>query len=80
VLQANQEGVAAQGGLQPLVGAIHAHHTNFKLLPFLFDALASLIVGNEENAKSVSSLGVIPLIISALGRHKAVMDVIKSGT
>ena len=75
----NQQGVASQGGLQPLVGAIHIHQANSKLLPFLFDALASLIVSNEENARAVSSQGGVPLIIAALGRHKVVVDVVKSG-
>jgi len=75
----NQEGVASQGGLQPLVGSIHIHQNNPKLLPFIFDALASLIVSNEENARIVSSLGIVPLIVSSLGRHKGVMEVVKSG-
>jgi hypothetical protein len=75
----NQDGVALQGGLQPLVGAIHTHQLNGKLLPFIFDAIASLIVNNEENAKSVSSVGLIPLIISSLGRHKSAGDLVKSG-
>lgn len=75
----NQEGVASLGGLQPLVGSIHAHQNNEKLLPFIFDALASLIVSNEENARNVSSLGFIPLIITSLGRHKQVVEIVKSG-
>ena len=75
----NQEAVASYGGLQPLVGAIHTHQLNSKLLPFIFDAIASLIVTNEDNARSVSSLGVIPLIITSLGRHKATAEVVKSG-
>jgi len=75
----NQEGVATQGGLQPLVGSIHAHQNNSKLLPFVFDALASLIVSNEDNARTVSSLGLIPLVVASLGRHKLIMEVVKSG-
>ena len=75
----NQEGVASLGGLQPLVGSIHTHQNNGKLLPFIFDALASLVVGNEDNAKTVSSLGFIPLVISSISRHKATMDIVKSG-
>ena len=31
----NQEGIASQGGLQPLVGSIHVHQNNQKLLPHL---------------------------------------------
>lgn len=75
----NQDGVASQGGLQPLVGAIHSHQANGKLLPFIFDAIASLIVGNEENARSVSTLGFIPLVTASLSKHKAAMEVVKSG-
>ena len=75
----NQEGIASQGGLQPLVGSIHVHQNNQKLLPFIFDALASLIVSNEENARTVSSLGIIPLTVSSLARHKQATDVVKSG-
>lgn len=75
----NQEGVASLGGLQPLVGSIHAHQNNGKLLPFIFDALASLVVGNEDNARTVSSLGFIPLVISSIARHKVALDIVKSG-
>ena len=49
----NQEAVACQGGLRPLVDAISTHQTNGKLLLFVFDALASVIVGNDENARMV---------------------------
>ena len=49
------------------------------MLPFIFDALASLIVSNEENARTVSSLGIIPLTVSSLARHKQATDVVKSG-
>lgn len=75
----NQEAVASQGGLQPLVGSIHIHQTNAKLLPFIFDAIASIIVNNEENARNVSSLGIIPVIVGTLNRHKASKEVVKSG-
>ena len=51
----NQEAVASQGGLRPLVDAINTHQTNGKLLLFVFDALASAIVGNEVNARMVRS-------------------------
>lgn len=77
--RANQEAVAYQGGLQPLVGSIHIHQTNAKLLPFIFDAIASIIVNNEENARSVSSLGIIPVIVASLSRHKLSREVVKSG-
>jgi hypothetical protein len=75
----NQEAVATQGGLQPLVGSIHVHQTNSKLLPFIFDAIASIIVNNEENARGVSSLGIIPIVVSSLSRHKGSKEVVKSG-
>ena len=75
----NQEAVASQGGLQPLVGSVHVHQTNSKLLPFIFDAIASIIVNNEENARGVSSLGIIPIVVSSLSRHKGSKEVVKSG-
>jgi hypothetical protein len=75
----NQEGVSSQGGLQPLVGSIHVHQTSSKLLPFIFDAIASIIVNNEENARTVSSLGIIPVVVASLSRHKPCMEVVKSG-
>lgn len=77
--KANQEAVASQGGLQPLVGSIHIHQTNAKLLPFIFDAIASIIVNNEENARTVSSLGIIPVGVATLSRHKQSREVVKSG-
>jgi hypothetical protein len=75
----NQEGVSSQGGLQPLVGSIHVHQTNAKLLPFIFDAIASIIVNNEDNARTVSSLGIVPVVVASLSRHKTGMEVVKSG-
>ena len=75
----NQEGVASLGGLQPLVGSIHAHQNNGKLLPFVFDAIAALIVGNEDTARTVSSLGFIPLVIAAITLHKTSVDIVKAG-
>jgi hypothetical protein len=77
--KANQQGFSSHGGIQPLVGAINFHQGNAKLLPFIFDALASLIVGNEENAKMMSSQEGIVLILSTLSRLKTVPDVVKSG-
>lgn len=75
----NQSAVASQGGLQPLVGSIHVHQTNAKLLPFVFDAIASIIVNNEENALTVSALGIIPVVVASLSRHKGSTEVVKSG-
>jgi hypothetical protein len=77
--RSNQDAVALQGGLQPLVGSIHIHQTNNKLLPFIFDAIASIIVNNEENARGVSALGIIPIVITSLNRHKSCREVVKSG-
>lgn len=77
--RANQEGVASQGGLQPLIAALHIHQSNGKLLPFIFDAIASIIVNNEDNARSVSALGIIPVVVASLSRHKTSSEVVKSG-
>lgn len=79
-IHANQEGVADQGGLQAIVGSIHIHQGNGKLLPFIFDAVASIIVNNEENARSVSALGLIPVLVASLSRHKSNAEVAKSGS
>lgn len=54
--KANYEAVASQGGLRTLVEATNTHQTNGKLLLFVFDALASVIVSNHENARMVRSL------------------------
>ena len=75
----NQQGVASHGGLQPLINSIVTHQRNAKLLPFIFDALASLIVGNEENARMVSSQDGITKILTATVVHKDVSEVVKSG-
>ena len=75
----NQHGFSSHGGIQPLVGAISFHQQNYKLLPFIFDALASLIVGNEENAKMMSVQDGITLILSTLAKLRTHTDVVKSG-
>ena len=75
----NQQGVASHGGLQPLIHSISLHQDNAKLLPFIFDAMASLIVGNEENARIVSSQEGITKILAAMTLHKETADVVKSG-
>ena len=41
--------IAAHGGVKSLLTALHTHRNNPALLPFAFDVLASLIVGNERN-------------------------------
>jgi len=78
----NQQNFAAQGGLQPLLHSIPFHQTNLKLLPFIFDALASLIVGNEENARIVTSQDGILKILTILSQHKdstSSPEIVKSG-
>ena len=77
--RANQESIASQGGLPPLVSSLHVHIENVKILPFLMDAIASLIVSNEDNGRTVSSLGLIPLIISTLGKYPSHAEIVKSG-
>ncbi|CAM9888827.1 unnamed protein product, partial [Discosporangium mesarthrocarpum] len=43
----NQNLIAAHGGIRTILSALHTHRQNSGLLPFVFDALASLIVGNQ---------------------------------
>ena len=78
--EVNQQRVAAHGGLQPLIHSISLHQDNAKLLPFIFDALASLIVGNEENARIVSSHEGVTRILAAMTLHKGTAEVVKSGS
>ncbi|CAM9748329.1 unnamed protein product, partial [Ectocarpus fasciculatus] len=75
----NQHGFSSHGGILPLVAAINFHQLNSKLLPFIFDALASLIVGNEENAKMMSSQDGVTLVLATLAKLKSNTDVVKSG-
>jgi hypothetical protein len=75
----NQQSFATHGGIIPLVLAINIHQSNQKLLPFIFDALASLVVANEENVKMMSSQDGIVLILSTLSKLKSCADVVKSG-
>jgi hypothetical protein len=75
----NQHGFSSHGGIMPLVGAISLHQQNARLLPFIFDALASLIVGNEENARLMSAQDGVTLILSTLAKLKTNTDVVKSG-
>lgn len=53
----NQSLIASYGGIACLLQVLHNHRTNVVLVPFVFDALASLIVGNVENAHQLSELG-----------------------
>ena len=49
----NQSLIAAHGGISCILEALKRHKSNSTLLPFIFDALASLIVGNERNSREV---------------------------
>ena len=49
----NQSLIAAHGGISCILEALKRHKSNSILLPFIFDALASLIVGNERNSREV---------------------------
>jgi cytosolic carboxypeptidase protein 2/3 len=75
----NQEAFTTHGGLQPLLASIAIHQGNEALLPFIFDAIASLIVNNEENAKSISQLGFIQSALETLSKYKQTTEIAKSG-
>lgn len=62
-----------------MVGAIHVHQQNEQLLPYLFDAVASLIVNNEENGRSTSQLGYIQIVITTINKFKEICEIAKSG-
>ena len=49
------------------------------LLPFAFDALASLIVGNQDNGRKLSEAGAITAILSLMEEHVAQGELVKSG-
>ena len=55
------------------------HKSNSTLLPFIFDALASLIVGNERNSREVSETGAITLILDSINEHCGKGELVKSG-
>jgi|TARA_B100000482_G_scaffold178377_1_gene149426 hypothetical protein len=62
----NQTVIAAHGGVPCLLQVLHNHRTNVVLVPFVFDALASLIVGNAENARQLSELGATVTVFAGL--------------
>jgi len=55
------------------------HQQNEHLVPYLFDAVASLIVNNEENGRMTSQLGYIQIVITTLNKYKDSCDIVKSG-
>ena len=75
----NQSLIAAHGGISCILEALRRHKSNAALLPFIFDALASLIVGNERNAREVSETGAISLILESIGEHGGKGELVKSG-
>ena len=40
-------------------------------LPFVFDALASLIVGNQDNGRKLSEAGAIAAVLGLMEEHMA---------
>ena len=75
----NQSLIAAHGGVSCILDSLRHHRSNSNLLPFVFDALASLIVGNERNAREVSDAGAIGLVLEAVGEHGTKGELVKSG-
>jgi hypothetical protein len=75
----NQSLIAAHGGTACILESLRRHAGNANLLPFVFDALASLIVGNERNAREVSEQGAIELVLQAVQAHGQKGELVKSG-
>jgi len=75
----NQNLIVTHGGITCLMKALGKHRTNPPLLPFLFDAMASLIVGNERNGLQMSEAGAIYEILAILSAHIHRGDMVKSG-
>lgn len=75
----NQEGISAHGGLQPLISSIQLHQNNELIIPYLFDAIASLIVGNEDNGRNISLLGYIQSVLLSMNKYKNLAEIVKSG-
>lgn len=75
----NQALIAANGGIVCMLQVLKNHRSNTVLLPFTFDALASLIVGNQENGRKLSEAGAINAILSLMDDHIAHGDLVKSG-
>ena len=71
--------IAAQGAAMCLLDALRNHPKKGHLLPYVFDAIASLVVGNERNALEISNLGGIQLILACVDSNKSSGDLVKSG-
>jgi len=76
---ANQSLIAADGGIQCMLGVLEHHRQNVILLPFVFDALASLIVGNQDNGRRLSEAGAIVAILGLMEQHLSQGELVKSG-
>lgn len=53
----NQMLIAGHGGVERLLAIASRHISEISLLPFVFDALASLVVGNFSTGKKVRVVG-----------------------
>ena len=74
----NQSTIGREGGVQTLLNILMAH-SNAMLLPFVFDALASLIVGHQTNSLAVFRAGAIPIILRCLQQNITRGELLKSG-
>jgi hypothetical protein len=74
----NQTLIAASGGTRCLVEALSAHGDKAGLLPYVLDALASLIVGNEAVARDVAGSGVVAIVLEVMLQHGGRGDLVKS--
>ncbi|CAM9356747.1 unnamed protein product [Chrysoparadoxa australica] len=75
----NQNMIASHGGIRCILAALASHKNNPAILPFIFDALASLIVGNESNGNLISESSGVKSILDAVALHKSRREVVKSG-
>ncbi|CAN0200953.1 unnamed protein product, partial [Discosporangium mesarthrocarpum] len=62
-----------------ILSALHTNLQNSGLLPYVFDALASLIVGNQRNGLLVTEGGGVRGVLETLGLHTSRREVVKSG-
>ena len=74
----NQNLIASSGGTKCLLDALEFHTKNSNVLPFVLDALASLIVGNESIAQEVSDARVVLSILALMKQHHDKADLVKS--
>ena len=74
----NQTLIAAHGGTACILRALEDHHDQPSLLPFVFDALASLIVGNGANGREASDAGAIAALLKAMRAHMDCGELVKS--